>query len=35
MEDVTDLDYNHAKNFRKMCFKIYGLDPEKFLSSPR
>ena len=61
MEDVTDVDYVHAKrvckdfekkdlveyyafylksdtlllavfeNFRKMCLKIYCLDPEKFL----
>ena len=23
------------ENFRKMCFKIYHLDPVKFLSAPR
>ena len=62
MEDITDVDYMHAKrvykdlknldeyndlylksntllladvfeNFRKMCLKIYHLDPVKFLSA--
>ena len=66
MEDISDLDYNHAKRFckdfeiknfgeyhelhlksdalllvdvfehiRKICLKIYHLDPVKFLSAPK
>ena len=65
MEDITNVDYTHAKgvckyfkiknlgeyydlyiksntlllanvfrNFRKMCLKIYHIDPVKFLSAP-